>query len=351
MAIWRTILAALLFAPGAQCLQLHKPPSDFGRFVRRGIGSVAAGLGGFLGGGFTGSDGGGGVGGGGRGGSSGDFGHGGNDWQWGVPSADASIFKKYVKRNLQERIAAIPVFIVCNQYNSPYLSFRGRDAKIFMFLDAADAEACLLELVQTSSDGLPDAHLTVMSMDRAFKLARGGARPTGNVDPMTGSDVLMTYQFAPSAAALEDAYREASKVLPRNAKGVAPSKLGKVAGSVASAAGGGGGGFGTPGFEAKGLTIVRGKERIRPLFLSFDDLMDAWQEERTLNPAMPAKPEVEVVDVMTLCLALELKEKGSESSELANLEDYGIVPANENVEYVEELRRRGTGKARLHVGM
>lgn len=28
------------------------------------------------------------------------------------------------------------------------------------------------------------------------------------------------------------------------------------------------------------------------MFLSFDDMMDAWEEERALHPEMPTKPEV-----------------------------------------------------------
>jgi hypothetical protein len=39
-------------------------------------------------------------------------------------------------------------------------------------------------------------------------------------------------------------------------------------------------------------TNTNRKERVRPLFLSFDDMMDAWEEERALHPEMPTKPEV-----------------------------------------------------------
>jgi hypothetical protein len=48
--------------------------------------------------------------------------------------------------------------------------------KIFMFMDMADAEDCLAELVQTSPGGLPNAHITVR-VSTAFLLLACSSSP------------------------------------------------------------------------------------------------------------------------------------------------------------------------------
>ena len=196
--------------------------------------------------------------------------------------AIASIFKKYSDRSLTERSAAIPVFIITNEHMSPYLSPRGAQVKVFMFLDPRDAEACLREMRQTSSGAAEDAHITCISFDRAYNQARGGPRPTGSKARL-GGEIMMEYVFSPSS-------RDAAHV-----KKLGVSKKGQLVKPPS-----------LPGFECEGLTIKRDGVPIRPVFLSRRDLEAAWKEERTVNPRMPEKPpNVQVVDVLALCLALE----------------------------------------------
>ena len=56
------------------------------------------------------------------------------------------------------------------------------------------------------------------------------------------------------------------------------------------------------------------------------------------------------MNVLDLCLVLD--EDLSANMKIDHeLHDYGIVPSSTNVQFIEELRRRGSGKARLHVRM
>jgi hypothetical protein len=46
------------------------------------------------------------------------------------------------------------------------------------------------------------------------------------------------------------------------------------------------------GFTSRVLVLFLKKERIRPIFLSHDDMTAAWSAERAKHPNMPADPEV-----------------------------------------------------------
>jgi hypothetical protein len=174
------------------------------------------------------------------------------------------------------------VFVITNEYKSPYLSPRGTKVKVFMFLDPRDAEACLREMMQTSEGAAEDAHITCMSFARAYKQARAGPVPTGQKQRL-GGEVMMEYCFSPSS---RDAAHVSKIGFTKRGRLVKPPAL--------------------PGFECEGLTVTRDGARVRPVFLSRRDLEAAWQAERAANPRMPAKPpNVQVVDVLALCLALE----------------------------------------------
>jgi len=232
--------------------------------------------------------------------------------------------KKYEDRDIEERLAAIPVFYVVNSGLAPYLAYRKSGIKIFLFLDYADACAYLAELVQTVPEKEADAQVVAMSMAKAYKLARSGPRGTGQADQF-GQERTMSYTFSPSSK---------SKDALAQIKTAEPLATGAV-----------------PGFIAEGLTLTRGRsQRINPVFLSYDDLLSAWEEKRAADPATPAKPVVSTIDVMSLCLAIEnMDQLPADFAEA--VKNYGIVPSSENMEQLDKKRSKGNNNARLHVGM
>ena len=169
--------------------------------------------------------------------------------------------------------------------------------------------------------------------------AQADGGPTGSKDKQ-GKDVLMYYVFSPSSKARRDANehcRKARRALKKSA----------VGGHVMAC------------FEAKGLSVARGGAEVWPLFMDFDDLMEAWEAEREARPDMPAKPEVEVVNAMDLVAFLDLpppKEASSKYQEAhrayqAMFKNYGLVPASRNMDMIKGIKAKGKSRARLHVRM
>ena len=166
-----------------------------------------------------------------------------------------------------------------------------------------------------------------------------------------GRDVMMQYVFSPSTkatAAISLASggggggKKDNKPMGMRARKAAQIKT-KATTALT--------GFnGIPAFEARGLKIRRRGEMIRPLFLSYDDLVDAWSDERECNPerGMPEYPQIDVVNVLDLCVVLDEDYSLDMQHELS---DYGIVPNSANMGFVDRWRRKGSGKSRLHVRM
>jgi len=295
-----------------------------------------------------------------------DAARGSNGRPWWRPGKARSRMQ-WSKRTLQEKIAAVPAFMVCSKANNPYLEYRmtkdswlngnyepeyegdmgegggkGTTTEMFafMFVDYADAEELLREKVRSNPTAYGDAHVVAISWDRALRHAASGAMPTGHKDDK-GEDLLMRYVFAPSAKAAKAASRLAPVKSVLWAFKAATDMDGKSAGAV-------------EGFEVPGWFMRRGGERVRPVFLSYEDLVAAWQEQRAKDPRMPLKPpRVAVVDALGLAVAqspaLCVDAAGQRVRvDAAGLEGYGLVPGRENAARVGAPRRKVSGKCRPH---
>mmetsp|Transcript_30827 Transcript_30827/g.39715 ORF Transcript_30827/g.39715 Transcript_30827/m.39715 type:complete len:254 (+) Transcript_30827:172-933(+) len=94
---------------------------------------------------------------------------------------------------------------------------------------------------------------------------------------------------------------------------------------------------------------INNNEEIKPIFMSYEDLMTKWNEKRKLDPSLPLKPPVSAMNLLEVVAAMEHSdtEPQTKESELKNnFKSIAIVPSLSNVKKVDSFRRSGGGKAR-----
>jgi hypothetical protein len=86
-----------------------------------------------------------------------------------------------------------------------------------------------------------------------------------------------------------------------------------------------------PVFTVPGLNIIKGKERISPMFLSKEDLDIAWKNLRNNNPDFDRRPDIIEADLIQLIFYM--KNNGNTLNSLLNI---GFVPSNESLAFVKK---------------
>ena len=255
-----------------------------------------------------------------------------------VGAAHASVFKQYGSYTLDDKLAVVPVFTVVNHWGNPYtVPMPDGNSQIVMFLDFEEAEEHMFQLVQAQSSSI-DVRIQSMGLDMAWSKVRTSPQETGmmleNGEPRT-----ISYRLMPIS-------NEADRFLrvSHDETDVKGSPIGRVQEHLVNGA--------PPSapalrksvvcFYARGLTIMKHGQPIKPLFFSQDDLTAAWADMRAASPdsGVPEEPTIEMHDVLNL-----LVEHHGHDGEMA---DWGFVPSQRNARVVKEAKAKGTGKSRLN---
>ncbi len=197
------------------------------------------------------------------------------------PSAEAFSLKPFSRRTLKEKLASVPCFLVCNQQGSPYLVplETGFDVGV-VFLDPADAEEMLQSMVQNPQTA--DARILVMGMDKGLELVQSEPRRNGNH--------MLVFQFCPSVQQLKNAngFRKVGWKAILDKK---PDKwrFGFNRQGVRNA--------GIPVFYCPDLRIAKGREMVKPIFFSMEDLYYAW-DRSTAGKHGAAPGDVKTLDLL-----------------------------------------------------
>src|SRR6056297_1959131 len=237
------------------------------------------------------------------------------------PSAEAFSLKPFSRRTLKEKLASVPCFLVCNQQGSPYLVplETGFDVGV-VFLDPADAEEMLQSMVQNPQTA--DARVLVMGLDKGLELVQSEPRRNGNH--------MLVFQFCPSVQQLKNAngFRKVGwkAVLDKR-----PDKwrFGFNRQGVRNA--------GLPVFYCPDLRIAKGREMVKPVFFSMEDLYYAW-DRSTAGKHGAAPGEVKTLDFLRV---VEWMLNEPEQTRLV-----GFHASTQAQEYVEAQLRVKGGKAR-----
>jgi len=99
---------------------------------------------------------------------------------------------------------------------------------------------------------------------------------------------------------------------------------------------------GVPVFLADGLTIRKGGEELVPIFLTKEDLDEAWAAMCKYNPDQPLKPVIKVASL------LELISKMEENPE--EFSSFGFFPPTKSVDFVKR-ENSSNPSARLMPGL
>lgn len=220
--------------------------------------------------------------------------------------------------SLKERLGAVPAFYVVNARGSPYLLNRESEGvqECLIFMQPADAEALLSEMVQ-SSPSYSDARVLCVGMDRAFDLMRKPPVPTGNSNK-AGKPLVLRYRLQPSAEAIKASQK---RLGPKSA--VTKNEM-------------------LPCFINSKLTVPRRGTRATPVFLSLDDLEATWRSVAPQKSGKTAPAQYEVHNLLDILIASEQPDAPEVFDKLV------FFPQPSAVEYVRSMRRRGNSISRLN---
>jgi len=237
------------------------------------------------------------------------------------PSAEAFSLKPFSRRTLKEKLASVPCFLVCNQQGSPYLVplETGFDVGV-VFLDPADAEEMLQSMVQNPQTA--DARVLVMGLDKGLELVQSEPRRNGNH--------MLVFQFCPSVQQLKNA-NGFRKVGWKAILDQRPDKwrFGFNRQGVRNA--------GLPVFYCPDLRIAKGREMVKPVFFSMEDLYYAW-DRSTAGKHGAAPGDVKTLDLLRV---VEWMLNEPEQTKLV-----GFHASTQAQDYVETQLRVKGGKSR-----
>lgn len=231
-------------------------------------------------------------------------------------SAQASS-SRYLRKSLAEKLGQVPVFAVTNAQGQPYLAnVDGVGHQIgLIFFSHEDALKMLNDMKK--NPGASDARVYIMGLDKAYEMVKAKPTPSG-IRGQNGEELKMVFRFYPDSKQVKHA-----KQLLRKAKSSTKDMEG------------------IPVFVAKGLALKRGSENVIPVFLTKEDLDQAWERMREKNDKLPRQASVEVGNLMFIVSEME---KG-DNPELRNL---GFFAPKASVDYSAKENAGPTGQARMH---
>jgi len=96
---------------------------------------------------------------------------------------------------------------------------------------------------------------------------------------------------------------------------------------------------GIPVFIADGLTIRKGKDDVIPIFLTKEDLEEAWLKMSLKNPDINKKPTIIIGDLIDLVTKMENNQN--------DFAKFGFYPPKDSVEFVKKENKHKPS-AKIH---
>jgi len=252
------------------------------------------------------------------------------------PRVIATVFTQYVRRTVEQKLTPIPTYAICSAGGYEYYLPRVEgQASLCYFLDYEDAVRTLTEMKLQQAGQFSDARIKSKSLHSVLKQANKNpfhdeppASPTVKIVPSTRQVAKATYRNE-FRRGREDQVDKVGKYINRK-KGHC-----KI-----------------PCFQAEHLYLTRkGEEPIAPLFMSFEDLQEAWNRKHFSgeDPSAPV-PELQW-KVHDLCGILDVMKRPYQFGTKFDLKSYGIVPSSRSIALFEEALERSPPprKSRLHV--
>jgi hypothetical protein len=203
------------------------------------------------------------------------------------------------------KIKTIPVFSVTNRFGQPFLIQNNEGEHVgLIFFSHFEALEFGKELEKSHQATNP--RIFIMGLDKAVKMVSQGATSSGIKDRF-GQDIKMRFQFIPEQRQVDYSV-----------------SLNKTRGNAQKHSN-------VPVFTVPGLNIIKGKERISPMFLSKEDLDIAWKNLRNNNPDFDRRPDIIEADLIQLIFYM--KNNGNTLNSLLNI---GFVPSNESLAFVKK---------------
>lgn len=211
----------------------------------------------------------------------------------------------FSKKPVMTKIKTIPVFSVTNRFGQPFLIQNNEGEHVgLIFFSHSEALEFGRELEKSHQATNP--RIFIMGLDKAVKMVGQGATSSGIKDRF-GQDIKMRFQFIPEQ-------KQVDYSVSLNKTAADSRKHSNV-----------------PIFTVPGLNIIKGKERISPMFLSKEDLDLAWKNLRKNNPDLDRRPIIIEGDLIQLIFYM--KNNGNTLNSLLNI---GFVPSNESLSFVKK---------------
>ena len=211
----------------------------------------------------------------------------------------------FYNKPVMAKIKTVPVFSVTNRFGQPFLIQNKNGEQVaLMFFSHLEALEFGKELEKSHQATNP--RIFIMGLDKAIKMISHGATSSGIKDQY-GQDIKMRFQLIPDEKQYDHAINLA-KV--RGSQNFPPN---------------------IPVFSIPGLSILKGKEKISPIFFTKEDLETAWEKIRNKNPDFERNPEIIEGDLISLVFYLT-EGKGNINQRL----NFGFVPSSESLAFVKK---------------
>nr|UXY87542.1 translocator of the inner chloroplast membrane [Cryptomonas curvata] len=209
---------------------------------------------------------------------------------------------KFSNKTFYQKLSQVPVFAVTNSSGQPYLANNSKGEQVGLIFFSHEDALNLLKAMQKARQ-VSDARIYIMGLDKAYKMVLSNATSSG-IKGHQGQELKMIFRFYPN------------------------QKQVKYANSIIN-------GFNfsekiknIPVFIADGLTIRKGNEDIIPVFLTKEDLDEAWSKMNINNPDVNPKPTILIGDLIKIIRAME-----TNNNEYSK---FGFFPPKDSMEFVKK---------------
>ena len=225
------------------------------------------------------------------------------------------ISAKFSNKNFYQKLSQVPVFAVTNSSGQPYLANNSKGEQVGLIFFSHEDALSLLKAMQKARQ-VSDARIYIMGLDKAYKMVLSNATSSG-IKGQQGQELKMIFRFYPNQKQI----KHANSII----NGINFSEKIKT----------------IPVFIAEGLTIRKGKEDIIPIFLTIEDLDEAWSKMNLNNPDVNPKPSILIGDLIKIIRAME-NNKGEYSK-------FGFFPPKGSLEFVKK-ENKITTSAKIYSG-
>ncbi|SBT71591.1 apicoplast TIC22 protein, putative [Plasmodium malariae] len=210
--------------------------------------------------------------------------------------------KKYHERSIEEKLNPIPVYILTNYSNSPYIFHENDKQVCYMFLCPYDAENMLKEIIKSNSiKNVNNIKIHSINMQKAYELIKEFLNLKNlekkNVDSKKN---YVYWKLMPSKRQVQNAliylsFKKKSELV-------------------------------FPIFYVDGFYIHRHAKAIVPLFFDVEDLKNAVEKVSMKNY------KIKVINFVDLILS-------------DNHKSFGFIPSSKSLEYLDKLNKIGIRKS------